>query len=110
MLEYLEKILFPYVILTREKLGLEHNQPVLVIFDRFRAQCTDRILSLLEDHHVHMAIVPTNCTIRLQPLDVSVDKAAKDFLLRKFGMLIKYLYKFTNSSKKTKHLNLLTSE
>ena len=84
MLAYLEKILFPYIISTREKLGLEHNQPALVIFDRFRAQCTDRILSLLEDHHVHVAIVPANCTNRLQPLDVSVNKAAKDFLRRKF--------------------------
>ena len=84
MLAYLEKILFPYIISTREKLGLEHNQPALVIFDRFCAQYTDRILSLLEDHHVHVAIVPANCTDRLQPLDVSVNKAAKDFIRRKF--------------------------
>ena len=55
-----------------------------MIFDRFRVQCTDRILSLLEDHHVHVAIVPANCTDRLQPLDVSVNKATKDFLCRKF--------------------------
>ena len=31
-----------------------------------------------------MAIVPANCTDRLQPLDVSVNKAAKDFLCRQF--------------------------
>ena len=84
MLLYLEKILFPYIESTRQKLGLDGNQFALVIFDRFTAQCTERILSLLEDHHVHVAIVPANCTDRLQPLDVSVNKAAKDFLLRKF--------------------------
>ena len=80
MLLYLEKILFPYIESTRQKLGLDGNQFALVIFDRFTAQCTERILSLLEDHHVHVAIVPANCTDRLQPLDVSVNKAAKDFL------------------------------
>ena len=84
MLEYLEKIIFPYITSTREKLGLDDNQSALVIFDRFRAQCTDRILNLLKDHHVHVAIVPAHCTDRLQPLDVSVNKAAKDFLRRKF--------------------------
>ena len=31
-----------------------------------------------------MAIVPANCTDRLQPLDVSVNKAAKEFLRRQF--------------------------
>lgn len=31
-----------------------------------------------------MAIVPANCTDRLQPLDVSVNKAAKEFLCRQF--------------------------
>ena len=84
MLHYLENILFPYIESTREKLGLDVNQSAFVIFNQFCAQCTERILSLLEDHHIHVDIVPANCTDRLQPLDVSVNKAAKDFLQRKF--------------------------
>ena len=40
--------------------------------------------NLLEDHHIHMAIVPANCTGRLQPLDISINKTAKDFLWRSF--------------------------
>ena len=93
MLQYLEKILFPYIESTKEKLGLDVNQSALVIFDRFHAQCTERILSLLEDHHIHMAIVPANCTDRLHPLDISVNKAAKIFSEEVFriGMLIKYV-------------------
>ncbi len=31
-----------------------------------------------------MAVVPGNCTDRLQPLDISVNKPAKDFLRAKF--------------------------
>jgi len=34
---------------------------------------------------VYVAIVPANCTDRLQPLDLSVNKAAKGFLRRKFN-------------------------
>ena len=41
-------------------------------------------LQTLESRHMHVAIVPANCTDRLQPLDVSVNKAAKDFFHRQF--------------------------
>ena len=60
------------------------DHPVLVIFDRFSAQCTDAVLQLLHEHHIRLVIVPVNCTDRLQPLDVSVNKAAKDFLRKEF--------------------------
>ena len=114
MLQYLEKILFLYIESTKEKLGLDVNQSALIIFDRFHAQCTERILSLLEGHHIiHMAIVPANCTDRLQPLDISINKAAKIFSEEVFriGMLIKYVYKSRgNSIKKPSHSNQLICE
>ena len=64
--------------------SLTQKYPALVIFDRFRGQCTDNIFALLEDNHVLVAVVPANCTDRLQPLDVSVNKAAKEFLRGQF--------------------------
>ena len=61
------------------------DHPALVIFDRFSAQCTDAVkLQLLHEHHICLVIVPVNSTDRLQPLDVSVNKAAKDFLCKEF--------------------------
>ena len=39
---------------------------------------------MLEDNNVHVAIVPANCTDRLQPLDVSVNKAVKNHLRKQF--------------------------
>ena len=77
MADYLEKILFPYLEKKRQELKLDPNYPALVIFDRFRGQCTENILALLEARHVFVAVVPANCTDRLQPLDVSIKKAAK---------------------------------
>lgn len=55
-----------------------------MIFDRFKGQCTPRILFLLSSNNFLVAVVPGNCIDRLQPLDVSVNKSAKDFLRQKF--------------------------
>ena len=84
MIDYLNKILFPYIAQKKQQLQLNTNHPSLVIFDRFRGQCTDQVLSLLIANNVHLLIVPANCTDRLQPLDISVNKAAKEFLRREF--------------------------
>ena len=42
------------------------------------------MLALLEQHNILYVIVPPNCTDRLQPLDISVNKPAKEFLRSKF--------------------------
>ena len=39
---------------------------------------------MLETKQVRLVVVPANCTDRLQPLDVSVNKAAKEFLRGQF--------------------------
>ena len=38
----------------------------------------------LEDHHICVVMVPANCTDRLQPLDISVNKSIKAFLRQEF--------------------------
>lgn len=74
--DYIRLIHLPYVTQTRKDLSLPEGHPALVIFDR--------ILSLLDDNHLRLAIVPANCTDRQKPLDVSVNKPGKEFLRRKF--------------------------
>lgn len=73
MIDYLQKIMIPYV-----------NYPGLVLFDHFSGQITESVLKLFDENHIHRVVIPANCTDRLQPLDVSVNKAAKEFLWRKF--------------------------
>ena len=63
---------------------LNSNYSALVIFDQFRGQCTDNFFAKLEAHHALVAVVPANYTDRLQPLDVGVNKAAKEFLCGQF--------------------------
>ena len=73
---------------TRE---LPPIQPALIIFDVFRGQTVPEVLELLEENHIYVVFVPSNCTDKLQPLDLSVNKPAKDHLWQKFhkinGML-----------------------
>lgn len=80
---YVQKIILPYVEKMRNQLGLERNHCALVIFDVFKGQCTEKILTLLEENILYVT-VPSNCTDRLQPLDVSLNKSAKDFMKSKF--------------------------
>ena len=42
------------------------------------------MLSLLDQYHINVTLIPSNCTDRLQPLDLSINRAAKDFLHGKF--------------------------
>ena len=84
MKEYFERIIFPYIEEKRSELKLSNDQPALLIYDNFKAQCTSSLLRLLDRHNINVIMIPPNCTDRLQPLDLSLNKAAKDFLRRKF--------------------------
>lgn len=82
--DYINHILLPYIKQKRVALSLGPNHPALVLFDRFKAQCTGNIFKMLDDNNIRLAVVPANCTDRLQPLDVSVNKSAKEYLRRQF--------------------------
>ena len=69
--------MFPYIEKCRKKLSLPTDHPAVVIFDRFKGQCSSNTLSLL-------VIVPANCTDHLQSLDVSVNKAVKENIRKQF--------------------------
>lgn len=84
-IDYVNKILLPYIKDTRDKLLLSSNHSALVLFDRFKGQCTPTVLQMLSDNNIQVVIVPANLTDRLQPLDVSVNKAVKDFMRKKFS-------------------------
>ena len=85
MKEYLEEIFFPYIDAARVNSDLSDNYPALAIFDNFKGHVTDGVMQLLEDHNVHVVKLPANCTDRLQSMDISVNKAAKDFLRQQFN-------------------------
>ena len=83
-LDYIQKIILPYISKKKKEKGLRADQRALCIFDNFKAQLTSEVLGLLDTNHVDTVFVPANCTDRLQPLDLTVNKPAKDFLRGKF--------------------------
>ena len=68
----------------KEKLKLSSGYPALLLFDNFKGQCTEKLLKLLDANNISVSLIPPNCTDRLQPLYVSVNKAAKEFLWNSF--------------------------
>lgn len=64
---------------------------------------------MLDSNHLRLAIVSANCTDRLQPLDVSVNKPAKEFLRRKFQQWYSEEVRRQIQSGKTVKVNLAMS-
>ena len=84
MKEYLEQIIIPYVQCKRMELKLASDHPALAVFDVFKGQQTDDISEILAKENIHALNVPANCTDRLQPMDLSVNKSVKEFMRNKF--------------------------
>ncbi len=82
MLQYIEHIIVPYVEKVREDVG--SDKAALVIMDNFNGQITASVTSLLDQNNIHVCLLLSNTTDLLQPLDISVNKPAKEFLKRQF--------------------------
>ena len=89
MRDYVTKVIVPYVEKVRVA-RVPHPdpsflpQPALVIFDVFKGQMCQSTIDMLMENTIHFVHVPPNCTDRLQPLDLSVNKPCKDFMRNKF--------------------------
>jgi len=80
MIEYVEKILVPYINSIIEP--NENFSPEQPSTDYFTSAKSWSIL--LSPYNLNVSLLPANCTDRLQPLDLSVNTVAKDFLHSKF--------------------------
>jgi len=81
---YIHNIILPYLSETRSKLKHPSDHPALLLFDKFKSQCTEKLRKLLDSSNASIVLIPANCTDRLQPLDLSVNRAAKEFLRKAF--------------------------
>ena len=62
---------------------LEEEQKCMLIFDVFKAQCTQRVFDLIDENHCVTVFVPANLTHVFEPLDLAINGAAKLFLKSK---------------------------
>ena len=77
MIQYVENIIIPYIKSARA--SFSDDTPALVIMDNFKGQITSAVAELLESNNIHVCLLPSNTTDQLQPMDLSVNKPAKDF-------------------------------
>ena len=61
------------------------KQPALLMYDVFRGQTTDKFLDVLKDNNILSTKIPPNMTHVFQPLYLTVNKFAKDFIKGKFS-------------------------
>lgn len=54
----------------KDTMDLDVSPPCFAIIDVFRGQQTPAFHELLEKNNNHCIAVPTNCTDKLQPLDI----------------------------------------
>ena len=83
-LKLINEIVLPYVTEERQRL-IKPNQKALVIFDVFKGQITDKVLSRYKDSNIEVFFVPANMTGLLQPLDLTVNGYAKKYCKSKFN-------------------------
>ena len=83
--EYIRSVFFPYIDKKRTELGLPKNFPAVVLLDGFKGQTTEKIYQLLEANNIYTVSIPANCTDKLQPMDLSINKTLKDFMKSEFN-------------------------
>ena len=69
-IKHLQEIIFPY-LKKKKELCLPEGQKVLLIYDLFKGQKTDRVLKILEDNHCVGVYVVANMTHIFHVLDKS---------------------------------------
>lgn len=84
MVRYLMKIIFPFVTRRRKELNLNEHSPALAIFDGFKGQTTETMYNLLASQNIRVVKVLANCTDKLQPMDVSLNKPMKEEMRKRF--------------------------
>ena len=82
MIEYVQEILIPYVTEKQKELTFASDYPALALFGTFKSQCMDEVYDLVDI--ILCVCIPANCTDKLQLLDLSINKPAKDFMRKKF--------------------------
>lgn len=84
-IDFIEKIIIPYVEHVRSRYNLPADQMALCVFDFFNAQKTPEFLQFLDVNNIAYVFVPKGLTDRLQPLDQTVNGDFKGFMRQNFS-------------------------
>ena len=83
-LKLLDEIIIPYVEKEREALYLDKNKPTFLIINVFSGQVTKPVIDKMTENNIKLAKVPANMTRLFQPLDLTINGAAKAYIKKRF--------------------------
>ena len=84
-IEFFDEIILPYLQQLKEEKGLPQEQHSLVIIDTFKGQNNDILKEFCSKNRCDVVIIPQNLTNKFQPLDLTVNKAAKRFIQHQYN-------------------------
>ena len=77
VIEHLKSIIFAFAKSKRAEFNLEEEQKYMLIFEVFKAQCTQRVFDLINENHCVTVLVQANLTHLFLPLDLAINGVAK---------------------------------
>ena len=83
-IKLIEEVVVPYIDKVRAELD-NPIQPALLIWDIFRGQKTEAVLKVLKENIIETEYIPNNMTNYYQPLNLTTNKWAKDYMKAKFS-------------------------
>ena len=83
-LKLIQEVVNPYVVHKRKELGLHSTQKALMVWDVFKGQMTEAVKNNLASLNIELVPVPANLNHLFQPLDLTVNRAAKKFIKKEF--------------------------
>ena len=76
----------PYVDDEKVLLGLPKAQKTLLVYDVFKGHLTEKVNEIMALNNIVHELVPANMTNLFQPLDITVNRVAKDIVRRCYSL------------------------
>ena len=77
LVRFFEEIICPYLDKVKKENRYPNEQYSLIVIDTFKGQDNNTLKELCSKNNCEVVIVPHNLTHKFQPLDISINKAAK---------------------------------
>ena len=81
-INFIENIIVPYVNDEKVLLGLPEAQKTLLVYDVFKGHLTEKVNEIMALNNIVHELVPVNMTNLFQPLDITVNRVAKNIVRR----------------------------
>ena len=71
--------------MVKRENGYPEEQYAFIVMDTLKVQDNDKLRELCSENYCEVVLVPHNLTNKSKPLDISVNKAAKAFILNMYN-------------------------